>query len=119
MDTLKTIPWQAEKEAFEAIARIGSYEAMSEEDRQRYDDAQRHYWDSVAVYEAAIEEGVNKGLIMGKEEGRKEGRDEGRKEGELAAKLQIAQALIQQGFSDEIIANATALPMAEITKLRG
>ena len=40
MDTLDDIPWRKEKEAFEAIAELGSYEALSEEDRNRYDDAQ-------------------------------------------------------------------------------
>ena len=61
MDTLDDIPWRKEKEAFEAIAEIGSYEALSEEDRNRYDDAQRNYWDSIAVYEGAIELGEKKG----------------------------------------------------------
>ena len=82
--------WQAEKEAFEAIAKIGSYEAMTEEERNRYDDAQRHYWDSVAVYQAAIKE--------------------------CAVKMAIP--MLQDGLSTEIIMRYTELPEAEIEKLR-
>ena len=90
--------WQAEKEAFEAIAKIGSYEAMTEEERNRYDDAQRHYWDSVAVYQAAIKEG--------------------KKEGEHTCAVKMALSLIKQGFDNDMIGSTTELPEAEIEKLR-
>ncbi len=106
METLKTIPWQAEKDAFEAIAQIGSYEAMTEEQRNRYDDAQRNYWDSVAVYEAAIEEG------------KKEGMKEGMKQGKKEAVINVALSLIQDGFPTEFVMRHTELSEAEIENLR-
>ena len=90
--------WQAEKDAFEAIARIGSYEAMTEEERNRYDDAQRHYWDSIAVYEAAVEEGMKNGM---KEE-----------------KKKVALSLIQDGFPTEFVMRHTDLSDTEIEELR-
>ena len=98
METLKKIPWQAEKEAFEALAQVGSYEALSEEERNRYDDALRNYRDSVAVCEAA------------KEEGREEGREN--------EKLRMAQSLIKAGLSTEFIMQHTELSLAEVEKLR-
>ena len=91
---LKKSYWQAEKEAFEALAQVGSYEALSEEERNRYDDALRNYRDSVAVYEAA------------KEEGRE------------SEKLRMAQSLIKAGLSTEFIMQHTELSLAEVEKLR-
>lgn len=93
MDKLDDIPWRDEKEAFEAIASIGSYEALSEEDRNRYDDAQRNYWDSIAVYEGAIEKGRN---------------DE---------KVCIAKSMKNDGLNEKLIAQYTGLTLEEIDKL--
>ena len=101
MDTLDDIPWRKEKEAFEAIAELGSYEALSEEDRNRYDDAQRNYWDSIAVYEGA------------KEKGREEGREEGKNE----EKQSIAKALKGKGINPQVISEATGLTLEQIEKL--
>ena len=93
METLKEIPWQAEKEAFEAIAQIGSYETMTEEDRNRYDKALRNYRDSVAVYEAAKEEGIQE------------------------EKARMALTMMLEGVSVDLIARITQLPEAEIRRL--
>ena len=106
METLKEIPWQAEKDAFEAIAQIGSYEAMTDEERNRYDDALRNYRDAIAVYEAA------------KDEGRKEGRNEGRNEGAHEQAVNVAQALMREGFANDMIIRTTELSEAEMEKLR-
>ena len=90
---------QAEKEAFEAIiAQIVSHKALSDEDCNRYDDALRNELDIVADIQDA--------------------KEEGREEGKYSEKLRIAQSLIQQGFANEMIANTTALPIAEVEKLR-
>ena len=97
MDTLDDIPWRKEKEAFEAIAELGSYEALSEEDRNRYDDAQRNYWDSIAVYEGAIEKG--------------------REEGKNGEKLSIAKALKKNRIAPQVICETTGLTLEEIDKL--
>lgn len=97
MDTLDDIPWRKEKEAFEAIADLGSYEALSEEDRNRYDDAQRNYWDSIAVYEGAIEQGIQ--------------------QGEQNRARKIAKAMKSNGVSDELIAQYTGLTAEEIEQL--
>jgi len=54
------------------------------------------------------------------EKGRLEGRQEGRQEGQLEAKQQTARNLIKLGvLSDEQIAEATGLTMAEVDTLRG
>ncbi|MBQ9395566.1 MAG: Rpn family recombination-promoting nuclease/putative transposase [Proteobacteria bacterium] len=102
METLKTIPWQAEKDAFEAIAQIGSYEAMTEEERNRYDDALRIYRDSVAVYQRAYDDGVKKGERKGVRKGVRK----------------VALELLKQGFDNDMIAKSTELSEAEIEKLR-
>ena len=101
MDTLDDIPWRKEKEAFEAIADLGSYEALSEEDRNRYDDAQRNYWDSIAVYEGALEQGIEQGI----------------QQGEQNRARKIAKAMKSNGVSDELIAQYTGLTAEEIEQL--
>ena len=52
-----------------------------------------------------------------KEEERQEGRLEGRKEGILEGKKETASAMLQKGFSLEVIGEITNLPLAEIEKL--
>ena len=102
METLKEIPWQAEKDAFEAIAQIGSYEAMTDEERNRYDDALRNYRDAIAVYEAAKDEG----------------REEGREEGAHDQAVNMALSLMQDDLPTEFIIRHTKLSEVEIEKLR-
>ena len=98
METLTTIPWQAEKAAFEAIAQIGSYEAMTVEERNQYDDALRIYRDSVAVYRRA--------------------HNDGKKEGDHERAVKIASSMLQDGFTPQFIMRYTELSEDEIDKLR-
>ena len=109
MDTLNEIPWRKEKEAFDAIAEIGSYEALSEEDRNRYDEALRNYQDSIAVYEGAIEKGIDIGIEKGIEKGIKQG--------EHNKSIKIAKMMKADGVSEKQIAQYTGLTQEEIDKL--
>ena len=92
--TTQDVPWRAEEEAFEAIAKIADFNNMTEEERNRYEDAQHALWDAYATYEFE----------------RKQGRDEERRK--------IALELMADGFSNETIAKYTKLSLDEIQKLR-
>ncbi len=96
--TTQDVPWRAEEEAFEAIAKIADFNNMTEEERNRYEDAQHALWDAYATYE------------FEREQGREQGRDEERD--------RIALNLIHKGQSDEFIVDVTGLSIDEIRKLR-
>ena len=68
LDTLNEVPWKKEEEAFNAIAEIANYAAMTEEEQNRYDDALREFQDTYATYKHA----ENTGRKKGKEEGKAE-----------------------------------------------
>ncbi len=61
---------------------------------------------------------IKRGKQEGKQDGIKEGRKEGMKEGRQEGKQEIALKMIEQGFTDETIAEITELPISEIRKLR-
>ena len=96
--TTQDVPWRAEEEAFEAIAKIADFNNMTEEERNRYEDAQHALWDAYATYEFE----------------RKQGRDEGRDE----ERNRMALSLIADGLPDAFIAKHTGLSLDEIQKLR-
>ena len=97
MDTLNEIPWREQEELFEEISKVASVEALSEEERNRYDDALRNYRDSLAVRRAAVREGMEKGR---KEE-----------------KFEIARNLKAAGVAVDIIVQTTGLTAKEIKNL--
>ena len=98
LSTTQDVPWRAEEEAFEAIARIADLNNMTEEERNRYDDAQHALWDAYATYEFEREQGEKKG-------------DERRQRA-------VALSLIADGLPDAFIARHTELSLDEIQKLR-
>ncbi len=97
MEKLKNIPW-CDQEEFETIANIAKLDAMSEEERNHYDDALREFQDAYATHLYAKEEGLNKG--------------------KLDRSLEIAQSLLQDDCSDAFIAKHTGLSIEDIEKLR-
>ena len=61
---------------------------------------------------------LEQGRIEGRDEGRREGRSEGRDEGLRERSLEVARAMIRDGFgSAEDIAKYTGLTLAEVKKL--
>ena len=82
-----------------------------------YELAEQHYQEMKAAVEESIEEGIGigkkKGIEVGKKEGIKLGKDVGRAEEKLA----IAQQMLNQGLSIELIAQGTGLEQAIIEQL--
>ena len=93
MEKLKTIPW-CDQEEFDTIANIANLNAMSEEERQRYDDNLRELQDIYATHLYA------------------------REEGKQDRSIEIAQSLIQDDCSDAFIAKHTGLSLEDIQNLR-
>ena len=92
--TTQDVPWRAEEEAFEAIAKFADFNNMTEEERNRYDDAQQALWDAYSTYEFE----------------REKAREEEQR--------RIALNFIHLGLPDDVIAKGTGLPLDEIQKLR-
>ena len=95
---------------FEATA----FANMNEETLRQYNAIMTTELDIIARREFARKEG----LAEGRAEGRAEGLAEGRVEGRVEASREIALNLIQLGYSDEIIAQATGLSRESILELK-
>ena len=67
--------------------------------------------------EEAREEGLEKGLEKGRKEGRKEGREKGLKQGLKKGREEIAIEMKNEGFSDDMIAKITKLPINKVRKM--
>ena len=94
METLDEMPWREQEELFNEISKVASVAALSEEERNRYDDALRNYRDNIAVRNATI----------------KECREE--------IAIEIARSLLSAHMPDDLIANHTGLSIDEVEKLR-
>ena len=105
METLEKMPFKNEKCLFEKLEEIASVEAMTEEDRERYEASLKAYRDYYACLEYR------------EEKGRREGFSEGRQEGESEERAKIARAMKSKGFSAEEIAGITGLSIEEARSL--
>ena len=106
--------WREQEEAFNAIAEIADYSAMTEEQQNQYDDALRELQDTYSTLLYSWKTGQKNGLRKGRKEGRRQGRKEGRRQG----RKDDAQRMIAKGMDDSIISEITQLPVAEIQKMR-
>ena len=70
-----------------------------------------------SLFETSRDEGYQEGKDEGLAAGRAEGIAEGRAEGRAECSLEIANQLKAMGLSPEQIAQATHLPIEEISKL--
>jgi hypothetical protein len=52
METLNEMPWREQEELFDKISKVAIVAALSEEERNRYEDALRNYRDNIAVRNA-------------------------------------------------------------------
>jgi predicted transposase YdaD len=69
------------------------------------------------LIESGIEKGKREGKLEGKREGRREGKREGKLEGKREGKLEVARNLLADGFSLDVIAKNTELPIDKIREL--
>src|SRR5574344_2034691 len=101
METLKRMPFKAQKSVFDKLEQIVDIASLSKEERERYDESIKHYRDTIAVMSGQWEEGRLKGKQEGIKEGRLKGKQEGIKEGRLKGK--------QEGIKEGIIKIAKKL----------
>ena len=109
METLEKMPFKNEKYLFEKLEETANVEAMTEEDRERYEASLKAYRDYYACLEYREEKG--------RREGHQEGFLEGRQEGETEERMKIARAMKSKGFSAEEIASITGLSIEEMRHL--
>src|SRR5574344_157804 len=113
MDTLKRLPFRAQKSVFDKLEKIVDIAAMSKEEREKYDESIRVYRDNLAMLNGAIERGFEDGLEEGLEKGMEKGIEKGRLEG----KYNIVIRMKDKGLTNEIIADFTGLSIEEINKI--
>ena len=94
-------------------------EAVEQFEQDLYKDVSKDAYKDVyrEVYREVYDEALKNGMGKGREEGMEAGIEEGRKEGEKSKALEIAGRLKAKGFDDEFIADASGLPLEEITHL--
>ena len=64
-----------------------------------------------------IEQGLEKGIKQGLEQGIERGKHQGRYEGQEVAKIEIAQKMVKNGISEELISECTGLSINEIKNI--
>ena len=109
MTTLEDIPFLADNPVFRYLADVADISALSQEERQKYDESIKTMRDHISAYETAI----NKGLAKGLSKGEKKGRSEGAKE----EKIQTARRMRAKGFTLDVISEMTGLSLEEIASL--
>src|SRR5574344_243456 len=122
MDTLKRLPFRAQKSVLDKLEKLVDIAAMSKEEREKYDESIRVYRDNMAVAngqrELGFEEGEKKGYDKGKKEGKEEGKKEGKEEGRLEEKRNVVLRMRDKGLSNEMISDFTGLSIEEIERLK-
>ena len=90
---------------FRYLADVADISALSQGDRQRYDESIKNMRDHISAYETAI----NKGLAEGVAKGRSEGLSEGR--------INIARRMLMDGEPIDKVHRYTGLSQEEIVRL--
>ena len=106
MNTFERMPFAARNAVFKKLSQIADIAALSEEDREKYDESMKVLLDYYATMEGA--------KIIGKREGKEQGIKEGRAEG----RAEVAKNLLSMGLSVDNITKATGLNPEEIESLR-
>ena len=125
MTTLEDIPFLADNPVFRHLADVADISALSQGERQRYDESIKTMRDHISAYETAINKGRREGLAEGEKKGRLEGKAEGKIEGLKEGlskgvkeeKIQTARRMKIEGFSIELITKITGLSTEEIASL--
>lgn len=96
-------------------------DSLSEKDKKAYYRHMESIRHMKSLFDTSrdegFQEGKDEGLAAGRAEGRAEGRVEGIAEGRAECSLEIANQLKAMGLSLEQVAQATHLPIEEISKL--
>ena len=96
---LQERPAKLQERVFSKLFELAQIGKFNQEERQRYEESLKVYWDIHAVVETAFDEGVLKGEAKGK--------------------IEVARNLLKLGLANETISTATGLSSVEIDQLRG
>ena len=110
-------PAWLQKEVFDRILKGCEIAGFNEEKRKIYEQEMNDEKRRNSQLKTAAMMGREEGRLEGRAEGREEGREEGRAEGVHEAKLEAAKNLKSLGVSEEIISQATGLPIETIQNL--
>ena len=114
MEKLTKIPWAAQQELYEELAKVSNVAALSPNERAIYEANLRQYRDNLAMLSAARLDGIAEGREEGREEGLKEGERTGRQDGERIGREKIARNMLAMGLSNEIIVKSTGLSVEDV-----
>lgn len=103
---LQERPAKLQERVFSKLFEMAQIGKFNQEERQRYEESLKMYWDLHAVVETAFDEGKAEGFVAGEAKGKMEG------------KLEVARNLLKLGLANEAISTATGLSDAEIDTLR-
>ena len=121
MTTLEDIPFLADNPVFRYLADVADISALSQGERQKYDESIKTMRDHISAYETAINKGLAKGraegMAEGEKKGRLEGKAEGLKEGLSLGAIQTARRMKAKGFTLDVISEMTGLSPEEIASL--
>ena len=121
MTTLEDIPFLTDNPVFRYLADVADISALSQGERQRYDESIKIMRDHISAYETAINkgrrEGKAEGRLEGKAEGLKEGLSKGKMEGVKEERMQTARRMKAKGLALEFISEITGLSSEEIASL--
>ena len=117
MTTLENIPFLADNPVFRYLADVSDISALSQKERQRYDESIKTMRDHISAYETAINKGLAEGHAEGLKEGLSKGKMEGIKEGLSLGAVQTARRMKVEGFSIELITKITGLSPEGIASL--
>ena len=133
MTTLEDIPFLADNPVFRYLADVADISALSQGERQKYDESIKTMRDHISAYETAINKGRREGLAEGEKKGRLEGKAkghseglkeglskgkiEGRSEGAKEEKIQTARRMKAKGLTLDFISEMTGLSPEEIASL--
>ena len=109
METLKRMPFKAQKSVFDELEKIVDISALSKEERLKYDESIKIYRDNLA-----IASGQRK---LGHKEGFEEGFGEGIETGIKKERREIALKMKSSGMTPEQIMQITGLSLKEIKEL--
>ena len=117
MTTLEDIPFLADNPVFRHLADVADISALSQGERQRYDESIKTMRDHISAYETAINKGRREGKAEGHAEGLKEGLSKGKMEGVKEERMQTARRMKAKGFTLNVISEMTGLSPEEIDSL--
>lgn len=101
MESLDKIPWVAQDELFEELAKVSNVAALTPEERLAYDEYLRQYRDNLATQLASVHTGERRGERRGKKR----------------EKRNIAMKMLNKGYAREDVSEITGLSLAEIDEL--